>query len=255
MKNIFSIILVTLVISLIQGCSVRGFDENDSSGNFKSAEETYKSGSYEMAITELREFIARFPYSQHTAEAELMVANSYFELAQYEDAVFEYEQFVKLHPVHPEIDFAMYRVGESYWMEAPEDIDREQEFTKRAMAEWEKLIAKSPNGKYTALAKKQIELGMRRLAESEQFIARFYCKQGIYHACAQRYLAIIDKFGRYPEIANDAKKKAAGALVELAEEKKKNPDKIDNLYFRDYSAAQLAGMAQKLVSDQQGDKK
>ena len=244
-----SVILVTLAAYSFMSCSVKNFDPNDSSASFSSAHDTYKDGNYEMAINELREFIARFPYSEHTATAELLIANSYYELAQYEDAVFEYEQFLKLHPNHQEVEFVMFRIGDCYWREAPEDIDREQEFTRRAIAEWQKLVKKFSSGKYTSDANKKMEEGWRRIAENEQFIAQFYCKRKIFHACASRYMNIIQKFGRYSDIKKNAQTQAARAFGRLAMIKTKHPDKIDNLFLKDYSAAQLSAKAKELLKN------
>src|SRR5690606_40263897 len=66
---------------------------------------------------------------------------SHYELGQFTEAALAYEQFVKLHPKHPQVDYSLFRVGESYWQDSPEEIDREQEYTLKAIDEWQKLIA------------------------------------------------------------------------------------------------------------------
>ena len=62
---------------------------------------------------------------------------------------------------------SLYRVGESYWNEAPGDIDREQEYTKRAMKEWNLLLSRYPGGKYAKEAKAKVKIGKSELLQTK----------------------------------------------------------------------------------------
>ena len=88
-------------------------------------------------------------------------------------------------------------------------------------------------------AKEMIGKGRRRLAESVQFVARFYCKQEIWHSCAYRYTQLLDKYPDQKDIAQEALERAAFALDKVAEAKEKDPASDKNLYHRTMTAQQI----------------
>jgi outer membrane protein assembly factor BamD len=232
--------LITIFgLSFVSSCAEKEFDPNDPKKSFGIAKEPYDDGHYEEAVKRLGEFKSRFPYSQFASEAELLIADSQFHLEHYQEAAGAYETFVKLHPKHPKSDYAMYRVGESYWEDSPTAINREQEYTEKAVRQWDDLIVKYPKSQYVSQAKDMITKGRRRLAESEQFVARFYCRQEIWHACAYRYTQILEKFPEQKDIANEALEKAAMALDRVADAKDRDPASDRNLYHRAMTAAQI----------------
>ncbi len=239
--NTTGIILFTTIF--LWGCAEKEFDPSDPEKSYGIAKEPYDDESYEFALTKLGEFKARFPYSKYAIEAELLIANSHFELGQYAEAAVAYEQFVKLHPKHPKVDYALFRVGESYWQDAPDDIDREQDYTLKAIAEWEKLIAKDPNSSYSKTARDLVKQGKRRVAESNAFIVRFYCKQELYHACAYRAIQLADEYGEFKDLMVEALEHAIEALEVVAENKRKDPTSDKNLYFKTMTADEIKGRA------------
>lgn len=249
---VWKIAKIVIVSWFAWGCSEKEFDPNDPAKSFVIAKEPYDDGNYEIAVTRLGEFKARFPYSKFATEAELLVANAHFELDHFAEAAVSYEQFVKLHPKHPKVDFAMFRVGESYWKDAPAEIDREQEFTLKAIKEWGDLIQKVPDSSYASKAKELVAQGKRRVAESVAFIFRFYCKQEIYHACAYRAIQLADEYPEYADLRIDALEHAIKAFEKLAEGKSKDPTSDKNLYYKTMSAEELKARAEsfrKLLAD------
>ncbi|SME88436.1 outer membrane protein assembly factor BamD [Pseudobacteriovorax antillogorgiicola] len=240
LKRVF-IILFLLIFS--QACQEKSFNPQDPADVFARASEPYEDGLYDIALQKLGEFRSRFPYSKHTTQAELMMANCHYELGNYQEAAFAYEQFVKLHPRHPKVDFALYRVGESYWIEAPEDIDREQDFTQKALTEWETLVNRFPNSQYSTDAKSKIKLGKKRIADSQVFVMNFYCKQERFHSCAYKALIILDKYKDFTDIRKQALKQAARSFAKLANQKAEDPESDKNVYVRSMSLKELQDKA------------
>ncbi len=240
-RKIFPNLLIPLVIffELAAGCADKAVDPSDPTANFAQARAPYDDELYEQAITKLGEFKSRFPYSKNAPDAELMIADSHFKLAQYPEAAAAYEQFVKLHPRHEKADFAQYRIGESYWAEAPDDIDREQEYTLKAIAEWQKLLDTYPQSPNRAKAEELLNTGRRRVADHSEFIARFYCKQGIYHACAYRYVELAEQYPQFKDLQKKAFTQASIAFAQLAKGKSKDEQSDANIYYKSMSSAQL----------------
>lgn len=236
--RLFWVFLIPL-LGLSWACTEERFDPNDPKKSFAIAREPYDEESYEIALQKLGEFKTRFPYSQYATEAELLIANSHFELDQFVEAAAAYETFVKLHPKHPDVDFAMYRVGESHWAEAPEEIDREQDFTKMAVEAWQKIVDTRPGSKYLQSAKDKVREGQQRLAESDDFIAKFYCKLEIYHACASRSMKLAQDYKQFATLRRDALQRAATAFDRLAELKESDPKSDKNIYFKTMTVQQI----------------
>lgn len=244
----FIAIFLALTFTLAGGCTEKELDPSNPKASFGYAKEPYDDEYYEIAINKLGEFKSRFPYSQYATEAELLIANAQFELQRYPEAVVSYEQFVKLHPKHPQADFAMFRVGESYWKDAPEEANREQEFTSKAIEEWRKLIAAYPKGEHSDKARKLIMDGRRRLADHAFVISEFYCRKEIYHACAFRSVQIDKDFPEFPELRKKALRMAAKALEEVAKQKESEPESDKNLYVKSMTPTQIREEAAKLRS-------
>ena len=234
------------------GCTSKDIDPSDAQGSFAYAREPFDDGLHEIALTKLGEFKSRFPYSKFAVEAELLMADSQFELGRYTEAAFAYKQFAKLHPKHPKVDYALYRVGQSYWEDAPEEIDREQEYTQKALAEWEKLVSTRPDSSYAKKAREKITIGKKRVAASHLFVVNYYCKRKIWHACAYRAMQLADTAADYPEIRLKALDQAVGSLERLAKEKSSRPESDTNLYFKQMNSEELQAKAtnlRKLIAD------
>jgi outer membrane protein assembly factor BamD len=235
-----NISIVSLIFSMMIGsCSEKEFDPNDPKKSYGIAKEPYDDGHFDEAIKRLGEFKSRFPYSQFAADAELLIADSQFQLERFQEAAASYDTFVKLHPKHPRADFALYRVAESYWEDAPEAVSREQEYTEKAVTQWQEVIQKHPNTEYAAKSKDMLAKGRRRLAESIQFVARFYCRREVWHSCAFRYTKLLEKYPEQKDMTQEALDRAALALERVADAKEKDPASDKNLYHRTMTAQQI----------------
>ena len=242
--RLFSFLFFLLIIT--DGCSEKEYTGSDPGEAFAFARIPYDEKSYENSIKRLGEFKSRFPYSKHTALADLYIANSHFELEQYEEAAASYMNFLKLHPKNEQIPYAMYRVGESYWSDSPTSIDRDQEYTQKAIDEWQKLIEKFPQDSYSDKARKQVQEGKEKIAKSHEFIADFYCKLEIYHACAYRFMLLSKEYPEFKEIHAKALKRAAMALEFLAKAKEADPESDKNIYFKTMTPDQMKQKAKEM---------
>ena len=248
MQSLRHRVLMSIVAAVLglMGCSEKELDPNNPARSYAYAKEPYDNRNFEIALNKLGEFKSRFPYSKHATEAELLIANSHFELGQFPEASVAYEQFIKLHPKHPQVPYAQFRVGESYWKEAPSEIDREQDLTSRAIIEWEKLLKKHPESEFAKNAQSLVMEGKKRIFEAEAFIANFYCKKEIWHSCAYRFVHLADKAPRnFKNLIKNALEKAGLAFEKMADDRTEaNKDK--NLYYRKMTNSQLKQQAAKL---------
>ncbi len=241
--------LIIAVLIFLSACQEKEFDVNDVPGSYQIAKEPYDNRNYEIALRRLGEFKSRFPYSKYAIEAELLMANAHFELGHYPEATVAYKQFIKLHPRHPSTAFSQFRMGLSYWKDAPEAINREQDLTARAISEWKVLLEKYPQDPLVDEAKKLIEQGEKRIVDSEEFIAKFLCKQEKYHACAYRNMKMVESTpAKYRAQIKRALLDGAFAIDKMLDNKKAD-DEDSNLFFKNHSPDELRTKAAKFRAD------
>jgi outer membrane protein assembly factor BamD len=251
--HLFVLFFSSFIFLLANSCSDKDFTK-DPAASFAIAKEPYDDKDYDIALTKLSEYRSRFPYSQYAVEASLLIANAHFELEQFEEAASAYSQFTKLHPKHQELGYAYFRVGESYWSLSPDSIDREQEFTHKAIEEWQVLIKKLPQSSWAKKAKKLVKEGKLRIAQSFEFVSKFYCKQEIYHACAFRSVNLARLYPEFKEMRRDALVRAADALVYVAEQKKEDPKSDKNIYLNTLSSDEILALSKKLRTESRNDR-
>jgi outer membrane protein assembly factor BamD len=81
-------------------------------------------------------------------------------------------------------------------------VDRDQTELINAKREFEKLVARFPQSKFSILAEKKIRECKTKMAEHEFYIGNFYFKQKKYAAALQRFEVIARE---YPGVGLDLK--------------------------------------------------
>lgn len=243
--------LFLLVFSfIVGGCVAKDFDPGNPQAAFSAARASFDDRDYELAIARLGSFKSRFPYSSLAADAELLIADALYALARYPEALIAYQRFARLHPRHARRAYALFRIGQSHWIEAPAEIDREQHYTRQALAAWRSLLEAYPDSAEAAQARKLIEEGERRIAGSFVFIADFYCAQGIYHSCAWRHIELAKQWAQFRDLAATSRRKAADALEKVIAAKKTSPRASSNIFLKNYSSTELTALIAELRAAQ-----
>ena len=168
--------------------------------------------NYEKVFEIIKEIQIRYPYTKYAALAELRSGDVYFKKKEYTLAAEEYENFITNHPGHEELDYAMYRLGLSYYkMKAGKDRNH----SKRLRAiKWFTLLNKTyPDSPHAEQIQDKIEESRRTLAEREIYIGKFYQRKKNYEAAAQRYRNVLENYSD-TEYAEKARK-----LLKETEEK------------------------------------
>jgi outer membrane protein assembly factor BamD len=193
-----------LVLFLLIGCAgkkdkglktVQGSPET----LYKQALTDFNAKKYKSAIEKFELLRSNFPDSSPYATwAELRVADSHFSLKEYVEAAAGYEEFKKLHPTYEEGAYIQFQIGMSYfnWMTTS---DRDQTYTKKALASFEYLVANYPPSLFTEKGKDKIGLCKRQLAEHEYWIGDFYYRQEKYEAAVSRFEGLLEAFPKWPD--------------------------------------------------------
>jgi len=152
------------------------------------------------AVATFRQIIDNFPASEYALQAELMIAQAYFDDGRFEEASVYYEDFVKSHPTHGSVPQAIYQSGMCKFNQLPNQ-DRDQTPTKDAAGFFELLINKFPGTPFAEKARERLEECKSKLAEHDYAVAEFYASQNDYHGALNRCSAIL---ANYPGSSHEA---------------------------------------------------
>ncbi|NWF54872.1 MAG: outer membrane protein assembly factor BamD [Syntrophaceae bacterium] len=178
---------------------------------------------YERSAEAFRKFKEDFPLSTYTPLAELRLADSLYFDKNYAEAIVLYEEFKKLHPVHPEIPYAIYQIGMCHFKQML-SIDRDQTVTEKALEQFRYVVENFPQSKYAPDAKTKMQLCQRHLADHEFSIGHFYYRMDHYRAALGRFEDIPKK---YPDAGLEGKIKPLieACRKKIAQEEKKQKER------------------------------
>lgn len=162
---------------------------------YTTAKEKLTEGSYEAAIKMYEKLEARYPYGRYAQQAQLEVAYAYYKDAQIASALSAAERFIKLHPNHPNVDYAFYLRGLANFNDdlgllgsyAGQDMsERDPKSAREAFNAFKDLATRFPNSKYAPDSVQRLNYLVNMLAASEVNVARYYMKRGAFVAAANR---------------------------------------------------------------------
>lgn len=189
----------------------------------KTAEDDYQAGVdllKDEAFPEAEKFFrnvkTKYPFSKYAALADLRLADLKFDQKAFAEAAAAYDEFIRLHPTHEEVDYAEFRMAVAHYEGAPGEFvffppsfEKDQRQVEQAMLALKGFLVKRPDSKYAADAKKLLEITRNRLAAHEWYVAEFYFKRKKWAGAAGRYENLVEK---YP-----GTKQEPEALLKLAE--------------------------------------
>lgn len=194
MRFKFFIALSFVLLLTLSGCS--WFQEKD----LKSAPELaadgmeeYRQGNYKRAIENFEKLRDWYPFDRYAILAELKIADSHYQLKQYDEAVVAYQEFESLHPLNEAIPYVIYQIGRCYYDQIT-TVDRDQTSTLKALATFERLQKQFPDHQYSKRAAEHIHSCLKSLAGHELYVGKFYYKKRNYKAAMSRFKNIIYEF-------------------------------------------------------------
>ncbi|WP_298603159.1 outer membrane protein assembly factor BamD [Zoogloea sp.] len=174
---------------------------------YTEAKESMGDGAWDRAIKMFEKLEARYPYGRYAQQAQLEVAYAYYKSNEQASAVAACERFIKLHPNHPNVDYAYYLKGLAYFNEdlgllgtlSNQDLsERDPKAARESFETFKTLSQRFPDSKYTPDALKRMRYLVNALASYEVHVARYYLKRGAYVAAANRAQATVKDFPNSP---------------------------------------------------------
>ena len=162
---------------------------------YSAAKDKLAASQFEAAIKLYEKLEARYPYGRFAQQAQLEVAYAYYKDREIASAVSAAERFIKLHPNHPNVDYAYYLRGLANFNDdlgllgsyTGQDMsERDPKSAREAFNAFKDLVTRFPDSKYAPDSVQRLDYLVNVLAQNEVHVARYYMKRGAYVAAANR---------------------------------------------------------------------
>ncbi len=239
---------LVLALTLVAGCASWG-KEQDKTRDW-SAERLYQEaklnmdiGDYETAIDYYQKLESRFPFGMLAQQAQLDIAYAYYKFDEPASAIAAADRFIKLHPRHPNVDYAYYLKGLVHFSQGrtffdrffPRDMSRRDPGAARDSFEaFSELVRRFPNSKYAEDASQRMVYLKNMLAQHEIHIANYYMRRGAYVAAANRARYVVENFQRTPAIPDALAVMAKAYTVMGLDELASDSVRVLRLNYPDY---------------------
>ena len=160
---------------------------------YNDALDTALRGDTKEAAPKFEEVERQHPYSTLAVQAQIMAAWSFYQNNNYPRAIASLERFIELNPADERVEYAYYLIALSYY-EQIVDVERDAEMTRLAMAAFEELLRRFPDGVYSRDASLKIDLTRSHLAGKEMAVGRFYVQSQHYGAAIQRFQNVVRNY-------------------------------------------------------------
>jgi outer membrane protein assembly factor BamD len=193
MKRQSLIIFCLLTIFLAVGCARNVKEEKTAEQLADEGMKAFETRHFHQSIEAFKKLRDWYPFSKHALAADLKIADCYFEMENYEEAVIAYEEFERLHPRNEAIPFVIYRIGLCHYNRLA-TIDRDQAPARHALDAFYRLSRQFPGHEYAQKAVEPINKCRRSLAAHEFYVAEFYFKSKHYRAALNRFNNVVTMF-------------------------------------------------------------
>jgi outer membrane protein assembly factor BamD len=174
---------------------------------YREAKEALDGGQYDLAIKRYETLESRFPYGRYSQQGQLEIAYAYYKQSEQASAVAATERFMKLHPNHPNVDYAYYLKGLVYFNEdlgllgkisRQDRTERDPKAARESFDAFKELVQRFPESKYTPDALARMKYLVNALASHEVHVARYYMKRGAYVAASNRAQYALRNYPQAP---------------------------------------------------------
>src|SRR5260221_6060173 len=200
MKRSVTALAALLLAAALAGCGLFG-DKADPKKDWQAAEfyaaakEQFDNQSWEAAIKLYEQLEAKFPFGRFAQQAQIEIAYAYYKQGETAQAVSALEKFVKLHPNHPNVDYALYLKALANFKEdlgpfsrlVKQDLaDRDPKAARESFEGFKDLVTRFPESRYASDSRERMAYLVEAPACHEVNVARFYFNRVAYLAAPNR---------------------------------------------------------------------
>ena len=146
---------------------------------------------------------------EYAEQGQLELIYAQFKSGDHEEAIGSADRFIRLHPQHPNVDYAFYVKGLSEISQSSGFFDnfiptdntkRDIGSAREAFATLTELLSRFPKSEYAPDARKRLVNLRNNLARAEIHVANYYFARGAYLAAANRGRYVVENFQQSPAV-------------------------------------------------------
>jgi outer membrane protein assembly factor BamD len=207
-------LLLIAILGLTAACSSNKekVDENLSEVElYQQAQADLDNHNYSAATAKLKALDSRYPFGRYADQAQLEQIYANYKDSEPEAAKSAAERFIRLHPQHPNVDYAYYLKGLTSFDQdrglvarfVPLDMTRRDPGAARdSYNEFAQLTSRYPNSRYAPDAKQRMIYLRNLLASYEIHVADYYLTRQAYVAAANRGRYVVENFQETPSVGD-----------------------------------------------------
>ena len=207
-------LLLIAILAMTAACSSTKevVDENLSEVElYQQAQTDLNNHSYTSATAKLKALESRYPFGRYADQAQLELIYANYKNAEPEAAKSAAERFIRLHPQHPNVDYAYYMKGLTSFDQdvgllarfLPLDMTKRDPGAARdSYNEFAQLTSRYPNSRYAPDAKQRMIYLRNLLASYEIHVAHYYLTRQAYVAAANRGRYVVENFQETPSVGD-----------------------------------------------------
>lgn len=227
----FSIFIIFFVA--LAGCSSNKNknDELTEQEYYQQAQHSMAKKNYSLAIERLKKLESRYPFGRYGEQAQLELMYSYYKVGDHSNVLAIAERFIRLHPLHDQVDYAYYMRGLAAYSMGFSFVERffKHDVARRdptpmrdAFYYFAELVERFPNSAYVGDAQAHMIYIKERLASYEIAVTRYLMKRHSFLAAANRATTIVENYQRTPSVPEAlALQVEAFRYLEMPEESEK----------------------------------
>jgi outer membrane protein assembly factor BamD len=204
--------LLACALALAGGCGIFGDKGNDQKNwsveeFYKNAKSDLDSGNYAGAVKLYEALEARYPFGRYAQQAQLDIAYAYYKQGETAQSVSATDRFIKLHPNHPNLDYALYLKALAYFkpdlglfgdLLNLDSAERDPKALRESFEAFKDLAVRFPESRYSDDARARMSYLVNTLAKHDLSVARYYLNRGAPLAAVARAQNIIQRYPQAP---------------------------------------------------------
>ena len=209
-------LLLSLTL-LVSGCSWFGGDDDEliaDSGEqqmYREAQRHLKNENFSLAVRSLQGLESRYPFGRYAEQEQLELIYAHYSAYEFVAANEAADRFIRLHPRHPNVDYAYYMKGLAAYDIEPgffsrfipsDDTKRDVSHIQTAFAEFAQLLARFPDSAYAPDARQRMVHMRNMLARNEIHVANYYFRRGAFMAALNRGKYVVEHMQQTPSVAD-----------------------------------------------------
>ena len=212
MKRSVTALAALLLALCLAGCGLFGDKANEhkdwqAADFYAAAKEQFDNQSWAAAIKLYEQLEAKFPFGRFAQQAQIEVAYAYYKQDETAQALSALDKFVKLHPNHPNLDYALYLRALVNFKEdlgilarlVKQDLaDRDPKAARESFEGFKDLVTRFPESRYAPDSRERMAYLVEALARHEIHVAQYYLNRGAYLAAASRAQDTLTRFPNSP---------------------------------------------------------